>query len=80
MTVSVSNDDDDEVAKRLAFSRSFVMTRCNRYAGAAREYIDHAFALFIHSARHYCSTGRSVPGIPGPRGTSARVESELIFG
>jgi hypothetical protein len=80
MTVSVSNDDDDEVAKRIAFSRSFVMTSCNRSAGAAHEFVDQAFALFTHSARYHGSTGRSVSGIPDPRGTYERVESELIFG
>ncbi|MFA5237898.1 MAG: hypothetical protein WC362_08615 [Methanoregula sp.] len=80
MTVSVSNDDDDKEAKRFAFSLSFVMTRCNRYAGAAREFIDQAFALFVHSPRDHDSTGSAVPGIPGPRDTSARVSSELICG
>jgi hypothetical protein len=78
MTASVSNDDDDKVAKRLAFSRSFVMKRCT--IGAAREFMDHASALFIPSARDACSTGGSVPGIPGPRDTSSVVKSELICG
>jgi hypothetical protein len=79
MTVSVSNDDDDEAAKRIAFFRSFVMTSCNRFAGAANEFVDQAFAL-SHSARYHGPAGRSVPGIPDPRGTYERVESELISG
>ncbi len=65
MTVSVSNDDDDEEDKRFAFSLSFVMTRCMR---AAREFIDQSFHRYIVSA----------PEIPCPRITPARVRSELI--
>jgi hypothetical protein len=78
MTACVSNDDDDDEAKRFAFSLSFVMTRCTM--DAAREFMDHAFAQFTHPARDHRSTGGSVPGIPGPRDTSARVERELICG
>jgi len=78
MTVSVSNDDDDEAAKRFAFSCSFMMTRCTM--DAAREFLDHASAQFTHPARDHGSMAGSVPGIPGPRDTSARVEHELICG
>jgi len=78
MTDCVINDDDDEVAKRLAFSRSFVMTRCNHPVDAVREFIDHAFALSMLSVRDHMSTSRSVPGLPDPRVSSLRVERELI--
>jgi hypothetical protein len=78
MTVSVSNDDDDKEAKRFAFSLSFAMTRC--IIDAAREFMDHASAQFTHFARDSCSTGRSVPGTPGPREISLRGTSELICG
>ncbi|MEN6396293.1 MAG: hypothetical protein ABFC78_07410 [Methanoregula sp.] len=78
MTVSVSNDDDDEAAKRLAFFRSFVMTHCNYPVAAVRECIDHAFALSMLSVRDPASSGRSVPGLPDPRVASLRVERELI--
>ncbi|HNX16987.1 MAG TPA: hypothetical protein PKM50_01505 [Methanoregula sp.] len=78
MTDSVINDDDDEEAKRYAFSLSFVTTRCRYSARAAGEYVDQAFAKSIHSARTFMSTGRSVPAIPGPRDTRTRVERELI--
>jgi len=74
MTVSVSSDDDDEEAKRFAFSLSFVMTRLL----VAREFVDQAFARRISSARDGYSV--PVPGIPGPRGTSARAAGELICG
>ncbi|MDD1703379.1 MAG: hypothetical protein LUQ31_10410 [Methanoregula sp.] len=79
MTACVSNDDDDEEAKRFAFSLSFVMTSCNRISGAACGFIDHAFARVTTPARHPGAPVGSVSGIYKPAGTPARVTSELIF-
>ena len=79
MTVSVSNEDDDEEDKRFAFSLFFVMKRCNQYADAACKFLDLAFIRSILSARDcYSAGGSSVPGTPGLRSTSARVKRELI--
>jgi hypothetical protein len=66
MTVSVSNDDDDEEDKRFAFSPSFEKTRCT--IPAVREVYD----LFLLRFK------LPVPETPGSRGRTARVRSELI--
>jgi hypothetical protein len=78
MTVSVSNDDDDEEDKRFAFSLSFVMKRCARHQDAACEFMDPAFTPFILPARAFRSPGGPVPGTPGPREIFSRVKKELI--
>ncbi|MGA9622400.1 MAG: hypothetical protein WCC86_10605 [Methanoregula sp.] len=50
MTVSVSNEDDDEEDKRSAFSPPFVMIRCDYSTPAASNGMDLSFHRYVLSA------------------------------
>ncbi len=68
MTVSVSNEDDDEEDKRFAFSPSFVKIRCEYRAPAAGNVMDLSF--------HWCTP--PAPGTGSPRTQSVLMKNELI--
>jgi hypothetical protein len=79
MTVSVISDDDDEEAKRFAFSLSFVMT-CSMSYGMQRAVFDQGSARCTSPVRVNGSSFCPVHDTPGHRATTACADNGLICG